>query len=275
LDAGESVIDPVIAALSDAGCVREINEDCVLFERPTDADLRNSKGHLLLVADGMGGSLAGEVASATAAEVIRSGYYRSSTADPGEALQEALLDANREVFRLAKDDPRFQGMGTTCVALALVGRSAYACYVGDSRIYLVRDSAIYLMTEDHSVVSDMVKRGLITRAQARTHDDRNVILQALGTRDKVKISSWEHPLDVALGDAFVLCSDGLHDLLEDEDIRSLVEGEEPRTACTRLVELAKQRGGDDNVSVIVALMVAQKKEARPAPGQTREMDVMP
>jgi PPM family protein phosphatase len=243
----------VASLISDVGCVREVNEDNGRYVSPGDTSLLRSKGLLAIVADGMGGHSAGEVASKIAVDVIHRAYYESDR-DVATAIESAVLEANREIYKTAQNDESLHGMGTTCLAFVLRDGSALAAHVGDSRLYLVRDGQIYLMTEDHSAVMEMVKRGIISLEEARHHPDKNVILRALGSHPEVEVSVWAEPFPVSPGDSFLLCSDGLYDLVEDEEIREVVVNNDPSPACQRLVDLAKERGGHDNITVgIVSL----------------------
>ena len=263
--------DVVASMMSDVGCVRELNEDSGTYIQPADPEMRASKGLLILVADGMGGHSAGEVASRLAVEVITRVYYEDS-GDPQSALKKAFREANSEIHKAAEKDETKAGMGTTCTALVLQDGTAISAHVGDSRLYLVREGAIYLMTEDHSAVMEMVKAGLITIEQARHHPDKNVILRAMGSHAEVEVTTWQEPFPVRGGDCFLLCSDGLYDLVEDEEIKRAVEAAEPRSACESLIALAKERGGHDNISVgIVSLLPVGESQTKPVP-QTREVE---
>jgi protein phosphatase len=213
-----------------------------------------------LVADGMGGHAAGEVASNMAVHIIERVYYQS-VAEPHQALQKAFCKANRQIYRTARRHPGYQGMGTTCTGLVLKGGAAYCAHVGDSRLYLVRGDAIYLMTEDHSVVMQMLRHGLITQEQARQHADKNIILRALGTHSQVAVSTWGQPFPVKAHDRFILCTDGLSDLVQDEEIKAVALAAEPPTACDQLIALAKRRGGYDNITVGVLNVTASPHSA--------------
>src|ERR1041384_76262 len=256
---------------TDPGCVRELNEDAGLYAQLSEPDTLARKGRLALVADGMGGHSAGEVASGLAVEVISRTYYEAE-ADAPAALRQAFAAANRRIYEAATQDEKLQGMGTTCTALALCDGAAFAAHVGDSRLYLVRDDEIYLLTEDHSAVMELVKQGLISPAEARRHPDKNVILRALGTTPAVEASMWDEPLPVRTGDQFLLCSDGLHDLVADAEIKEVVSAaSHPHEACTQLIALARARGGHDNITVgIISLRDEQEAQVlRP----TREVEV--
>lgn len=257
---------------TDRGCVRAHNEDSGQIVRPHDRDALASRGVLALIADGMGGHSGGEIASRIATEVMTRRYY-DVPGDPSAALAHAVRDANAEIFARASATPELDGMGTTCVALALCGDLAYAAHVGDSRLYLVRAGGIYQMTTDDSAVSEMVSRGLITREEARRHADKNVILKALGTHPDVEASVWAEPLPVRSGDVFILCSDGLSDLVEDAELADvLARAPAVEDGSQALVSLAKERGGFDNITAAV-LRVSTRAAATVSPRETRAIEV--
>ena len=265
----------VASVQSDVGCVREINEDSGRLLRPSDPAQLAAKGTLVVVADGMGGHSAGEVASQLAADVVSRLYYETR-AEPGQALRRAVEEANRQINEAAAADESKHGMGTTCTALALRGDEAFAAHVGDSRLYMLRGGQLYQLSEDHSAVMEMVKLGIITKEQARTHEDKNVILRALGTSPEVEVSTVE-PFAVREGDQYLLCSDGLYDLVPDDEISSVLAGaEDVHAAGERLIALARERGGHDNITVgIIAIMpegtgAAEAKNLR----ATRELEAI-
>jgi protein phosphatase len=259
--------------LSDVGCHREINEDSAAIIHPQDAETLASRGILAVVADGMGGHEAGEVASRMAVEAVTRVYY-AERGEPGEALLRAFQQANREVFEYASSRAGLTGMGSTCTALALTGRGAWLAHVGDSRMYLVRRGGIYQMTEDHSAVMEMVRRGLIGREEARHHEDRNVLVRALGSHAELEVSSWPEPMPVLPGDRFVICSDGLHDGVPEAEIRDAALTARPAAACRLLVDAARLRGGYDNITV--AIVAVDPPPGDPAALRaTRTVEVMP
>jgi protein phosphatase len=145
-------------------------------------------------------------------------------------------------------------MGTTCTALAIQGGAAYSAHVGDSRLYIVRSNSIYQLTEDHSVVTELVKHGSLTREDARRRPDRNVILRALGSSATVEVATWEQPLPVRAGDYFILCSDGLYGSVTDDEMRMAAEAQGRAAACEALVATARDRGGHDNITVVIACL---------------------
>jgi PPM family protein phosphatase len=237
-----------IGTLSDVGCVRELNEDSIRVIQPTDPNELAQRGILVVIADGMGGHNAGEIASHLAVEVVTQ-RYADDTKEPGRALACAMEQANRVIVDAASRDARYTGMGTTCTALLLRAGLAYCAHVGDSRLYLARGNDIFLMTEDHSALMHLVRQGMITADEARHHPDKSVIVRALGARADVDVATWEKPLPVRPGDTFLMCSDGLYDLVEDNELYDALRGALPQLACERLVELARERGGPDNITV--------------------------
>ncbi len=271
--AGGPAYEIVASVQTDKGCVREINEDSGRLVRPNDARLLAGRGVLLVVADGMGGHSAGEVASQMAVDIIGRLYYQSQ-GDAQAALRDAVSEANRRIFAAAAEDEAKRGMGTTCTALAIRAGEALVAHVGDSRCYMVRGGDIYQLTEDHSAVMEMVRQGLISKEEARVHEDKNVILRALGTTPEVEVATAE-PFAVGEGDRLLLCSDGLHDLVTDEEIgRALAGAEDLHAACQQLIELAKSRGGHDNITVGILGVVpagTASAEAEDAP-VTREVE---
>ncbi|MDT7806963.1 MAG: family protein phosphatase [Acidobacteriota bacterium] len=244
----------VASVQTDKGCVREINEDSGRFVHPSDTAQLAARGSLIIVADGMGGHSAGEVASQMAADVVSHLYYEAE-GTPAEALRHAVEEANRRIHAAAAEDESKHGMGTTCTALVLAGAQGLAAHVGDSRLYMLRANRLYQLSEDHSAVMEMVKLGLISKEEARTHEDKNVILRALGTSPEVEVSMIE-PFGLREGDHYLLCSDGLYDLVRDEEIAAvLTESEDIHAAGERMIALAKERGGHDNITVgIIAIM---------------------
>lgn len=236
------------AVRSDVGLERLENEDRIAFFEPDDPALLAAKGALAVMADGMGGHSAGAVASEMAVDLVRRSYYEQRGAVPA-ALAFAFAKANAEIHQRSDAEPTYHGMGTTCTALVLVDRFAYCAHVGDSRLYLIREGGVRLMSEDHSVVREMVKAGIISIDEANHHPQRNLISRALGARGTVDVFAWPNPLELRSGDLFVLCSDGLYDLVDDEEIRQVCTAEQPPAACDRLIAIAKSRGGHDNITV--------------------------
>jgi protein phosphatase len=235
--------------LTDVGCYREHNEDCIVYIRPADASQLIAKGLLAIVADGMGGHQAGEVASQMAVDIIRRHYYEQSQTKPLKALKQAFIDANRVIHQASTEELSLRGMGTTATALLLVGNQVYFAHVGDSRLYRLYEGELSLLTEDHTLIMEMLKSGLLSPEEARFHPHKNIITRALGTHPRVTIATSQALQPVRIGDHFILCSDGLYDLVEDDEIKMTVLSATPAFACQQLITLARERGGYDNISV--------------------------
>ncbi|WP_337171656.1 Stp1/IreP family PP2C-type Ser/Thr phosphatase [Gemmatimonas aurantiaca] len=259
---------------TDPGCVRELNEDALLLRVPDSERAMRQHGVLALVCDGMGGHEAGEVASALARDTIVHTLDVNDTQLP-DALVQAIQAANRAIHDAGRRQPALRGMGTTCCALILRDGAAWCAHVGDSRCYLLRGGDLLLMTEDHSAVMDMVRRGILSLEEARHHPDKNVISRALGSHASIEVSSWNHPFIVQPDDVFLLCSDGLYDLVSDEDIRTVMTHGLPhaQVACDRLIALARERGGLDNISAVIVHLRAADRPAA-APGITRTIGIV-
>jgi serine/threonine protein phosphatase PrpC len=236
------------AMLSNPGMTRSINEDRAAYIIPDAHDPRFAHGSRAIVADGMGGHAAGEVASAVAVEVIPRKYYETD-GSAADALEAVLHVANAAIYEAAAQRADLTGMGTTCTALAIRDGMAYWAHVGDSRLYLLRDSKLQQLSEDQSLVMDLVRSGAITAEQARLSPERNIILRALGTRPSVDIEVRRDGLPLQAGDCLLLCSDGLTDLVDDEAIRLILSTNSPIDACEELIQWALHQGGDDNVTV--------------------------
>ncbi len=230
------------AARTDVGCVRDGNEDAVSVVFVPDG------GVVATLCDGMGGHAAGEVASDLAVRTI---VEQAAQLDTSAALVSAVDAANRRIRRAMSRDRALLGMGTTCVVLRLQGQSALCAHVGDSRAYLVRDGGIYRLTEDHSHVRDLVRDGALADQDARHHPDKNVILRALGPAEHVEATTFASPLQLRAGDRFLLSSDGLHDLADDQEFLPALAIDDPETACNALITMARDRGAPDNVTVCI------------------------
>ena len=257
---------------TDVGCVREANEDAGRHIQPNDAETQIQKGTLTIVADGMGGHASGEVASAMAIELIGELYYGDLQNAPTAALKNAIETAGAQIYQHSLSDENLYGMGTTVVAFVLFAETAIAAHVGDSRLYRLRGGQLEMLTTDHSQVMEMVRHGIISMEEARHHDDKNVILRAVGTQATVE-AEVSAPFAVSIGDTFLLCSDGLSDMIDDEQIESIMNSTgDIHAAGERLIEAAKNAGGHDNITagiVTVSAVGAQSKTVR----ATRDIQV--
>jgi serine/threonine protein phosphatase PrpC len=238
---------------TDVGKVRSENQDFGTYTSPAEEEKSRAGGRLLIVADGMGGHRGGATASRLATETVKAQYLGSETEDVAAALREALTRANASVFSEAQTNPDLRGMGTTTSALVVRGTHAWFAHVGDSRIYLVRGGTVKQLTEDHSLVATMVREGLLTAQEAETHPRRNVLQRSIGVSEQVEIDV-RGPMDVQENDTFVLCSDGLHGVVKEEEIKEVAKFP-IQQAANELVKLALERGAPDNVTVIVARVV--------------------
>ncbi|MBI1799899.1 MAG: Stp1/IreP family PP2C-type Ser/Thr phosphatase [Candidatus Eisenbacteria bacterium] len=240
-----------IAAATDVGLRRDHNEDFHAFWSPADPTERERRGELMVVADGMGGSVAGEVASRAAVEAVVH-HYRDRAEAPQLALQRALEAAHRTVYRMSRERPELAGMGTTCTAVAVRGTEVRIAHVGDSRAYLVRDERIRQLTADHSLVQQLVEQQLMTPEQARVDPRRNVLTRSMGVGEAVEVDAAELSGGLRTGDTLLLCSDGLHGLVHDDEMASHASQNDLDRACAELVSLARARGGHDNITVMLA-----------------------
>jgi serine/threonine protein phosphatase PrpC len=266
----------IIASVqTDAGCIREANEDNGRHVSPNDVEIRQSKGTLTIVADGMGGHASGEVASQMAVDLISEFYYSDSHILAPQALRAAIEMANTSIYGASIADEKYFGMGTTVVALVLQNGMAFSAHVGDSRLYRMRAGRLEMMTYDHSQVMEMVQHGIISMEEARNHDDKNVILRAVGTQPTVE-AELSAPFQVEMGDLFLLCSDGLSDMIDDAEIEEILRNEpDTYAACERLIDAAKASGGHDNITAgIVRVTTDNNPEAGQNVRVTREVEAL-
>jgi len=242
------------ASLSHRGQVRPNNEDA-FGEFVSSDDDADERGAIFVVADGMGGHRGGEIASTMAVESLREAYGSGlAAADPGKTLVDAFSDANSRILEKSVADAALFGMGTTCTAVALHGSNAHFAHIGDSRAYMFRDGQVTQVTQDHSLVGEMVRSGILSDEDARHHPKRNVITRSLGIQEDVTTDTPHTPLPLQSGDAFLLCSDGLTSYVDDGDIGGALSAGGPEAACRSLVDLANERGGRDNITVQIVVV---------------------
>jgi serine/threonine protein phosphatase PrpC len=255
-------------AKTDLGKTRDHNEDCFIV---ADLSTRETsllphvrdhvvgpKGSLMMVADGMGGAAAGEVASDMATRVVYE-HLTTKWAEDEEntpqrfayRLKEAVEQANQKIHTYAKEHPEVKGMGTTTTAVGVLGNHLYLTQVGDSRAYLVRQGTAIQLTKDQSLMQRLVDAGELTEEEAEKSERRNIILQALGPDPRVRVDLTHQ--EIRRGDAVVLCSDGLSGQMKKDEIARVVsETPDLAAACSMLIDLANARGGPDNITVIIA-----------------------
>jgi protein phosphatase len=239
------------ASLTDLGRQRSNNEDSYLYWEPDSDEEFLRKGRLAVIADGMGGYEGGQEASRLAVETVRQVYDHAFNADPQATLVEALESAHQSIQRYAVEHPQFYGMGTTCTALAIVGRQLHFAHVGDSRLYHIRGETVSRLTRDHSYVGRLVESGIVRSEDAESHPQRHILTAALGSGRNVVPHAPDGPFLLEAGDRLVLCTDGLWGLVGDQELASIVKSAPPNEACFRLVKMALERGGPDNITVSV------------------------
>jgi serine/threonine protein phosphatase PrpC len=253
--------------LTNIGAVRAVNEDYVAYVAAPTRDAGGSRGSLALVADGMGGHAAGEVASKLAADTVLRVYFERDGAAP-DLFAAAFAAANREIFELAEREPAYRGMGTTCTALALRDDAAWLAHVGDSRAYLLRNGKLTQLTEDQTLVAKLVAEGALSKEEAANSPIQNVVLQALGTLPEVQPAISRQGLPLGAGDILILCSDGLTGMVPDATLAEIAGRLPPPEACDALVKAALAAGGLDNISIGVFCAVTAADEASSAPQPT-------
>ncbi len=237
-----------IYSKTDIGVRRNTNQDYAYYSAKQIGNLPN----VLIVADGMGGHKAGEVASEQAVNAVLQSIKDNEKKDKISIIEEAIDIANCKVLELSAKDDKYKGMGTTIVVATLEGNNLYVANVGDSRLYLI-DDGIRQITRDHSLVQEMVSIGEIDKESARTHSKKNVITRAVGVEEKVSADFFE--VEVKEGTKILLCSDGLTNMVDDSMIKSIIDGcadGDMETVVNRLVDAANENGGLDNIAVVLA-----------------------
>ena len=265
------------SGISDVGLKREGNEDSF--------STKDSLG-LYIVADGMGGHLAGEVASRVAVEMINKSFGRwveeetsedqifgnpdRSLTKRGNYISGSIQLANRVVYEMAVEQEQYHGMGTTAVVLAVTPTLIIAANVGDSRIYMLRDGNIERLSKDHSIVAEQVEMGMMTEEEAESSPLRHVLTRNLGSSENVEPDIFE--IEPSNNDRFILCSDGLTDLVSDKEIGEMIQNEEdPEKLCQKFIEMALKRGGHDNTTVVSVFLTDME---RPSPGPIKKIGLI-
>ena len=246
-----SFADLRYASLTDVGVKRSHNQDACTTQPATDAEHYRMHGHIFVVADGMGGHAVGEKASAKAVRDIPLTYVKHVVQEgPAAAIRRAFKEANEAIYQIGQNNPEFKGLGTTATALFLLPEGAWIGHVGDSRAYRVRHGRVQQLTFDHSWVWEVARRQGIDPDELGDFK-RNVIIRSLGPDADVEVDI-EGPHPVEPGDQFLLCSDGLSNMVTPEEIGAVLATFEPEQACQFLVELANARGGPDNITCVIA-----------------------
>ena len=233
-------------AMTDIGRVRVVNQDYVYASDLPVGNLPN----LYIVADGMGGHKAGDLASSYAVQTIVEAVQRSTESRPALILQKAVRYANYRLYEKSGEREEYNGMGTTLVVLTVCGEEALAVNGGDSRLYEIAEGSIVQISEDHSLVAELVRKGELTQGEARKHPDKNIITRALGIQEETQMDLF--PFHVEPGNRYLLCSDGLSNMVEDEDLcRIISEKADLAEIGSRLIREANTNGGLDNIAVVL------------------------
>lgn len=239
------------ASVSDLGMRRSNNQDSIGVFPTQDVAVWATRGHLFIVADGMGAHAAGELASKLAVDHISHNYFKLRDLYPPAALRQSIRDANNSIHAKGQSSIGFQGMGTTCSCLVLLPQGALVAHIGDSRVYRLRGEVLEQLTFDHSLVWEMAAAGQMSEADVPSYIPKNVITRSLGPHPTVHVD-LEGPFTVQTGDKFLICSDGLSGPVNDEELGTIMHCMEPQEAADTLVDLANLRGGPDNISVVIA-----------------------
>ncbi len=241
-------------SITDIGKKRKLNQDYVYTSEMPIGNLPN----VFIVADGMGGHNAGDYASKYTVETIVKEIERSFEKNPVRILEKAIEEANSHIREKAREDETLSGMGTTVVVATCLGRYLKVANVGDSRLYIVNKDEIKQITRDHSLVEEMVRMGGIDRETARNHPDKNIITRAVGVKESVEVDFFD--VELKQEDIVLMCSDGLTNMLEDEEIRMILNGQRDIVEkAQELVKAANNNGGKDNISVILIEPFAEEK----------------
>lgn len=241
-------------SITDIGKKRQLNQDFVFTSELPLGNLPN----LFVVADGMGGHKAGDYASKCTVETIIEEVGKSKESEPVKILSDAIQSANTLIRRKATEDKNMMGMGTTVVASTLIGNNLIVANVGDSRLYISGDELTQI-TRDHSLVEEMVRLGGIDRMSARNHPDKNIITRAIGATNTVNIDFFE--VSVQSGDTVLMCSDGLTNMLEDEEIQTILSSKDSlQMKAVKLVNEANEHGGKDNIAVLLVEFLFEENQ---------------
>jgi len=240
-----------IGSATHTGLEKNENQDFYAYPSPGDSKT-NKKGVLLALADGMGGHKGGSIASKLAIETLMDEYYRNNSGDVSVALEKSFIKANEAVNRRAGEDIKLANMGTTLTAVVLKKGMMYHANVGDSRSYIIDRNSIVQLTKDHSYVANLVKAGAITEEEALNHPEANVLTQAIGLKPKLTPDVPRDPVRLIKDQYILMCCDGLYRMVSDDEIvAGINEYREPEIICEKMVEMSNDRGGPDNITVLI------------------------
>jgi len=240
-----------VAGLTDVGCKRDNNEDYYAYWEPNEDAVFQRLGRLAIVADGMGGAEGGQFASRIAVEAVREVYASGGEEAPQQRLLAAFQQANAEVHEEAQQKPGLHGMGTTLSACAIVGEKLYFAHVGDSRVFLIRAGEPQQLTRDHSLVARLIESRTIRPEDAENHPQKHVLTAAVGVCDDLQPDFSPEPVLLQHSDTLVICTDGLWGQMSSAEIAEIVSTRGVKNACEALVQLARERGGPDNITLQV------------------------
>ena len=247
--------------VTDLGNIRTNNEDMGLFFKVADEQVILEKGYMLIVADGMGGHQAGEVASRMATDIITREYFKQTGGTVEKNLAKALTLANKTIYDKASTEIACKGMGTTCTVLVVINQDVYYAHVGDSRAYIQKGNTITQITEDHTYVQQLVNEGGITAEEAATHPKRNILTNAMGTKPEMRVDTGKSKFTFENHDKLLLCSDGLYDYLNDKELNEILSANPIKLAADMMIGQAKTRGGHDNITVVIAERKGKQEES--------------
>ena len=252
------------AELSDVGLRRTNNQDSFGLVMSSSPESFQRRGHLFMVADGMGAHAAGELASKMSVDTITLSYFKLPDASPADALKKAVEEANQKIHYRGVTNPDFKGMGTTTSALTILPQGAVVSHVGDSRVYRLRGNRLEQLSADHSLVWEMMAAGKMNEKEVPGYIPKNIITRSLGPSEHVQVD-LEGPFPLAEGDTFLLCSDGLSGPVADDELGVIMGALSPQEAVRTLVDLANLRGGPDNVTVIVVRIKSLRGQLQAGP----------
>jgi len=262
----------IVKSATDLGLIRRDNEDSHGSWVPADPEELRRRGALLVIADGMGGARAGKVASRMTVDTVLRVYRESPSVHPLSDLRAAIVSANQAVHSESQNHPELGGMGTTCTALVVREGESFVAHVGDTRAYLVRQRRIQQLTRDHSLVAQLVEEHQMSADQARADRRRNVVTRSIGIEPEVDVDADRIPVPLVARDTLLLCTDGLHGLVRDDELSPLASEADLERSCRQMIALARQRGGPDNITVVLARIESDAAETTTAERVDRSED---